>query len=652
MSGLAGLIHWDGRPPDPSSMDLMMNVIQHRGPDGSTWEAKEGVGLGFARLALQKSELSYHQPVWLPDDSCGIVADARLFNRDDLLKRLGEVAWFQGEPGDGAILLALYERWGVDFLDQVDGDFAFAIWDRKRACLFAASDPFGVKPFFYRWEPDRFIFASEPKQILLLPDVSVEADDLLVGEYLFNKFEEPARTFFKHIGRLTPAHYLIATSQGVVQTRWWNPGPDREIHYSNPQEYFDQFRHLFVSAVAKRLQTDYPVGAHLSGGFDSSSIVAMAADLYQRGVNGQLPNHLPRFETISAIYGDLPCDESEYITAVTKQVPFRSHTFTPASDTLLEGLAEELWRIDSPLGNIQRGFYDGCLKILADIQARTLLDGEGGDELTFESYVLRDLAQRRRFLRLIQETRLVSKTSWSSFAWLLYDALLTIVPDSARQLYRKLRKPVSWQPPPWANPEFVDFFFQAPESSVTPAPRYNSYTQELVYQNFTDPMFHWVMAGIEIRASYHGYEARHPYCDRPLVEFVLGIPFEQRLSGGQWRLLQRRSLAGQLPDKILTRATKARFDDFIQKVLTDNKSSLEQIFFSSEPWRSQAYISQKEAQLLYQEFYTQEDTSPFFTGKPLWRILFLELWLRQFSCYNRKNTASLMFQQACSEYKL
>ena len=146
MSGLAGMINWDGTPVDPIHIELMMRMIEHRGPDGLRWQVKEGIALGHATLALKKGEELQKQPVWLPDKSCGIVADARLYNKDELMSRLGMVSWFKDSPSDAAILLAAYERWGVECLKNFDGDFAFAIWDGDKNRLFAARDPFGVKP--------------------------------------------------------------------------------------------------------------------------------------------------------------------------------------------------------------------------------------------------------------------------------------------------------------------------------------------------------------------------------------------------------------------------------------------------------------------------------------------------------------------------
>ena len=190
MSGISGIINWDDSPVEKNLLNKMTGIIRHRGPDGLYNEVSSNVGLGYAKLILNKSEAAEKQPLWLPDKSCAIVADARLYNRKQLKDKIGSlINWYIGEPSDAALILAAYAKWGTDLLDHVDGDFAFAIWDAKRKRVFAAKDPFGVKPFFYYWSPHRFLFGSEAKQILINPNVSVEPDNMIVGEYLFYNFE-------------------------------------------------------------------------------------------------------------------------------------------------------------------------------------------------------------------------------------------------------------------------------------------------------------------------------------------------------------------------------------------------------------------------------------------------------------------------------
>jgi len=267
VSGIAGIINWQSHSVEPGLLAKMIDIINHRGPNGLYQKITDHVGLGYAKLELNGAEASEIQPLWLPDKSCAIVADARLYNGKQLIENLGGfIDWCRAETSDAAIILSAYLKWGVNLLDRIDGDFAFAIWDSKKDRVFAAREPFGVKPFFYNWRSKCFIFGSEPKQILLHPEISTEPDNMIVGEYLFNNFDDINRTFFKQVSRLKPSHYLLATKNSVKQIRYWNPDPDNETIYPNPDDYLKRFKELFVDSVRKRLTNSHTVAAQLSGG--------------------------------------------------------------------------------------------------------------------------------------------------------------------------------------------------------------------------------------------------------------------------------------------------------------------------------------------------------------------------------------------------
>ncbi len=448
MSGIGGIIHWNEQPVALSQIRHMMQIVSHRGLDGLWYESGGNVGLGFALLAMKKSDAQHPQPIWLPDASCAIVADAALYNRSDLLSRLGTVSWWSEEPPDAAIILAAYERWGVELMDFLDGDFAFAIWDRRREQIFAARDPFSTKPFFYYHDSQRFLFGSEPKQLLTQPAMAVEPDDGVIGELLLRNFLSKERTFFRDIRRLKPAHYLIATQEMVVQRRWWAPDPQKEIWYEKPQEYYDQFRELLKAAVAKRLRTDFTVVAHLSGGFDSSSIVVLADEIYR-----QNSRTLPALETISYVFPHDPCDETPYIKAVLDRVAFSSNGFdAPNRAFSVNEFVKEIWRQDAPLLAHFPALAMQLARIMSKSEARIQLSGIGGDEVAFLNYELSDLVRHGRFRTLAQISWLYSGDSVSAFIRLIYGATRGAVPEFIKRRYRWLRRSNVAPLPNWLSP--------------------------------------------------------------------------------------------------------------------------------------------------------------------------------------------------------
>ena len=631
MSGLAGIIHWTHPSVDPVQLDQMLRLIRHRGPDGVDSDIRAHVGLGRALLALTKAEKNDKQPVWLPDGSCGIVADARLYNRPALYQQLRHTRWLVPRSSDAALILAAYERWGASLLERLEGDFAFALWDVRHHQLFAARDPFGIKPFFYHWNPAGFRFGSEPKQLLTLAEVPITPDEGLIGELLTNRFADPERTFFAGIARLRPGHSLLATCAGVGQHRYWTPDPAHEIRYPNPSDYIEHFGALFRNAVSKRLHSDFPIGIDLSGGLDSSSIVLMAAALRRTTA-------LPPIATLSATYADLPCDESVYIRAITDISPFQSHLFCPLSvfAPLHTSLPTDVWQTDSPRADLQRSTSEGRARFLSGLGAKSLLTGVGGDELVHQEAYLRDLARRKRFIRLWRGAWYGAQNSWNSFAWLLTDALKAIVPESAKRLYRHVQTP---QLPGWLNSDFLASVKHHQQTTSLPSPRgFQSLTQELVFQAFCHPAMWRGLEFMECQASYDGYEIRHPFLDRPLVEFVLAMPFAQRPFGGQWKALLYHALAPQLPPQILERHRKTSFESYVHYVWRQEERQLAALLFSTDQWNAEPYVSRAAAAQLL-DCAAQQDSIPAFLTA--WRIIGLELWLRCLPQYHTRSISKL-----------
>ncbi|MDA9982696.1 asparagine synthase-related protein [Gammaproteobacteria bacterium] len=643
MSGLGGIVCWDRSIVAPSDIEKMLRVVAHRGPDGLRWETDGWLGLGHLKLALKKSEFNEVQPVWLPDHSCGIVADARIYNREELLQKLARVSWLRKDCSDAALILAAYERWAERAPNFLDGDFAFAIWDYGRNCLFAARDPFGSKPFFYHSTQKQLLFGSEPKQILTNPRVTVAPDDVVVGEFLFGFFEDLDRTFFKGVFRLKPGHYLSVKDGKAHQFRYWKPAPQHDPGLRSPQDYHEQFTHYLKQAVRKRLDTDFPLAAHLSGGLDSSSIVISAAEIYRED-----PGR-PPLDTVSLTFDDLPCDESQGIASVSAAVPFQGHTSCPLNESLVLGLEDELWNIDSPFTSVQRGSVKMTTKILRDLQARTVLTGIGGDELAHEAYFFRDLAARAKWLKLIREAWLGSrsKSCWVSqhsdlvfFCSLVADALRSIAPKPAKLVYRALCKGRErW--PDWANQDFIRLFKEFPTAESLPELGFPSETQEMTFRYVNWPSVCWALEHLECNGAQTGHEPRHPFLDRKLVEFVLAIPFEKQLFGGQWKGLIRWSMSQKLPERILS-AHKVAFDSYENYVMQKNISILRDLVFTSPQWASASYVLREAAIRQFDEYSGLSVQPPSFWQhtRDIMKIVCVELWLRQLSRYKEHNVTS------------
>lgn len=619
MSGIAGIIHWNGEPVERSDLDRMAGLMKHRGPDGIELDVSGPVGLAHAKMALRHEELKWRsQPVWLPNGSKAIVADARLYNRDDLLTRLGAVEWFREPASDAEIILALFERYGDKMPDLLDGDYAFVIWDAEERRVFAGRDPFGVKPLVFWAEGGRFVFASEPKQVLALPYVPVVPDDLAVGEVLVNQYKDSGRTFYKNIRLLRPAHSLTASKDGWEESRHWNPDPEKVVSFSKPDECFELFRLHLKNAVARRLQIDYPAVAELSGGYDSSSVVVLAAAAQREGEIS-----CPRIETLSAVYPGLSCDESEYSEAISEIVPFRRRMYV-ASETKSSrcvGIVEELRRLDAPFAMLPNGESLAFGERLREAGARILLTGLGGDEVTRDESIRQDLASAGQYVTL---ARLLW---WTHQIWPkpvgAYPRRLArlVAPGWLRRVVAALRKPEPWRAPAWLRPEFAARFEAYIASYSESARRFPSAVQEAVYGGVTNPRTHLVLELFERSKSYLGVEVRHPLLDRRFTEFILAIRFADRVpNSGLPKYLLSRSLAGDLPAKVRRRTTKANFAGFHRKAFEHLRVRDPE----RDYWPSATYVGQHEARRLVE--LARDDASQRKDAAAITRV---DYWLRQ-----------------------
>ncbi len=630
MSGIGGIVRWDGGPVSESRLRTMTQLVAHRGPDGLTWEAGAGVGFGHALQALRRSESRQRpQPVSLPDCSCSIVADARIDNRDDVMRARGSVPWIHEPASDAELILAGFDRWGDEVVPRIEGDFAFAIWMREARRLFAARDPFGARPLYYGRYPGAFVFGSEPKQILTLPEVTVEADDLMVSEFLMLSFRETGRTFFRGVSKLPPAHSLSAGVEGTAVKRYWSPGghPDGDST-DRHLEVVDRFRELLIASVAQRVNTDFPVAAHLSGGIDSSSVVVAAAELYRRGASDR-----PDICTVSAVFPGLECDEAALIRAVSSRVPFRALTYQPDSGPLLDGLQDELWVVDSPFVSVLRNAWRREARLLEELGIRSLLTGLGGDEPLDDSTVLGDLVRSRRFGLWLRELRSSARTPAGSSRRALRAAVRSLIPGTLRRTLGAWRSRLSRKDPAWADADVVRRLAAhrsaAEDSGVSTGPSPNSIAGYLV-----GPHHVWGVEAADSRHASLGVEVAHPLLDRALAEFVLGLPLDERLTHGQQKALARRAFAAKLPTEVRDLGERVGYNRAVARTLSTWWQELPETLGPPERWQVSRYLDRDGFLPRYDDA-VNRSTADVTLMEELWRIAVVELWMRGLRRYNQ-----------------
>jgi asparagine synthase (glutamine-hydrolysing) len=630
MSGIGGIVRWDGGPVSESRLRTMMHLVAHRGPDGLTWGTSDGVGLGHALQALRRSETHQRpQPVSLPDGSCSIVADARIDNRDDVVRALGSVPWFREPASDAELILAGFDRWGEEVVHRIEGDFAFAIWQQETRRLFAARDPFGVRPLFYRWDHRAFVFGSEPKQILTLPEVAVEVDDLVVSEFLVLRFRETGRSFFKDVGKLPPAHVVTASAAGTALRRYWQPEEQAIGDAANGRpDALDRFRELLIGSVAHRLETDFPVAAHLSGGIDSSSVVIAVAELYRRDA----PDW-PDISTVSAVFPGLDCDETALIQAVSSRVPFRALTYRPDSGPLLDGLENELWAVDAPFVGVLRNAWRSEAGLLEELGVRSLLTGLGGDEVLDDSNVLGELARSRRYGLWLRELWSSARAPAGSPRRALLAAARSLIPGRVRRTLGAWRSGSSRSNPAWVDAEVVGRL-AAHHSATEPAGFSTGPSRTSIAGYLVRPHHVWGLEATNSRYASIGVDVAHPFLDRTLAEFVLRLPLEARLPHGRQKALARRAFAAELPLEVRELDVRVGYNQAIAGTLAAWWQVLPEALGAPERWQVARFLDRPGCRSIYDAVAAgvAADTE---TMEELWRIAMVELWMRGLHRYNQ-----------------
>lgn len=560
MAGLTGIVHWDGSAAEVATIRAMLDTIRHRGPDGLFAAAHGSVGLGHARLALDVAERRQPQPVSTPDGRYRLVADARLSNRRDLLQALATTAWLGDAPIDAEILVAAYARWGDEAVQALRGDFAFAVWDDATRTLYAARDPFGVKPFFYTTDAARFAFGSEPKALLALPGFRAIPDEAALVELLVTgRPRATEATFHAGITRLRAAHALHATAQGVRVTRWWNPGVDEApARHLSDDEYPRRFYLHLRQAVARALDVDVPVAIELSGGYDSSSIVVTAADLH-----ADPRCALPPIHTLSQRYPGLPCDEGEMIDAVRAVSPFPAIRFDVAVADPTRGFDAEFHKSDAPLVEISWERRESESQHLAAAGCRVVLTGIGGDELSWDPDFAADLWRSRRYLAALRYclTDPRVRRDRDRRACLLR-LMRFAAPAAVKRFVRRVRPAAATPLPPWLTAR-AGAVFRAHEAAARAGAVPRSSAQEAVRRWLDAPEFQALLEDQERQSAWCGIERRHPFLDRDLVEYVLAIPWQARYrQPGAFKTLLVRALGTRLPERIRDRNGKTVFDAY------------------------------------------------------------------------------------------
>jgi asparagine synthase (glutamine-hydrolysing) len=599
MCGLCGVVDLD-RPPDRPTVERWLDELAHRGPDGRGVFADDGVCLGHLRLAILDLSDAGLQP--MQDGELQLLHNGEIYNYLELRETLRANGHRFSTGTDSEVILAAYREWGERCVERFNGMWAFVIWDRTRRTLFCSRDRLGIKPFYYRLDGSRFVFASEP-----WPLRESGANLRAVRDYLEQGYlDEGEETFFEGVVRLPPAHSLSFGPEGLKRWRYWSLEPG-----DPPADAVEAVRETFLDAVRLQLRSDVPVGTCLSGGIDSSSIAVAVA---QHGHEHQ--------KTVTAYFDDAGFDERPFARAVVESTGAQAHWVTFGADDLVDDLPAIVEAQGEPFGStsICAGWY--VMREAKRAGLTVMLDGQGGDEILAGyrasfGYRLSDLLRAGRLADATQELRAFARVHGPH--WAAVAVATPHVPERLRLTARgRLRGASSLLA---AELRDVGAAEGTANGAVFPD-RLRRQLQLLLTRRGLPELLRY-----EDRNSMaHSLEARVPLLDHRLVQLAFSLPGSELIRGGETKSVLRRALADLLPPEVAGRRDKLGFVTPEGRFLRGALGNLAAEVFASQRFRERGFVDAHAATRRL-ERHRRGDVR---AGMELWRALNLELWARRF----------------------
>jgi asparagine synthase (glutamine-hydrolysing) len=558
MCGIAGILSKNFGGFSVTDLERMTNILNHRGPDGQrVWmNEKCNVGLGHRRLSIIDLSNEGSQPMAFANGRYTITYNGEIYNYIELKKELKSKGYTFRSQTDTEVLLALYDLKKEKCLEDLDGMFAFAIWDEQEQQLFCARDRFGEKPFYYSFTNDRFSFASEMKALWALG-----IDRSFSHEMFFNFLSfsysydptDPTRTFYSNIKKLQAGHYLIIKKDLSYQTKkYWNLNYSEFNHKLNLEDSVEKFKELFFDSVSKRLRSDVPIGSSLSGGLDSSAIVT-TINKFSRGEKSTQ-------KTFSARFPNYEKDEGEFIEHVLQCLPeVTGYSTYPDQEKLLTEIDNLIYHQEEPFGTASIFAQYEVMKLARENNTKVLLDGQGADEVLagYHHYFrnhFQDLISSS-FPSYVEEQKRYAQIHGETFQTNSVFYLKAFLPE----LSQKVRK---FRLLHLNNLEyFNDNYFNLNKSkTIVETITCRRSLTETMYSNVNDGGLEDLLRFLDRNSMAFSREARLPFLSHKLVEFSFSLPNHLKVDGGWTKYLMRVALKDLMPDKITWRKDKIGYE--------------------------------------------------------------------------------------------
>jgi asparagine synthase (glutamine-hydrolysing) len=550
-----------GAPPGRAELEAMIDALRHRGPDGTGFYRDADVGLAHARLSIIDLE-GGEQPIHNEDRSVWVSCNGEIFNYIELRRELEQAGHRFYTRSDCEVIVHAYEEHGEDFLRCLNGQFAIALWDRRRRRLVLARDRTGIRPLFYtKAAAGRLLFASEVKALLACRDVPRRLDERALAQIFTYWSVLPPDTVFAGIRTLPPGHYLLAEAGESHLVRYWDwtfPEAD-EPDARSAEACAEELRALLVDAVRLQLRADVPVGAYLSGGLDSSLVAALV-----KHASGTPPR------TFSLTFEDPEFDESAFQRQAARHLGTRNTSLHCTSAEVGAAFRRAIWHAETPIVRTapapllllsQRVRAEGC---------KVVLTGEGADEV-FAGYDLFKEAKIRRYWAKAPQSRLRPRALERLYPYLRTSP--AAAPAFTRQFFGagldQVDEPTFAHLPRWTTTRRIWRYFSRdvkamlagfdPYGAFTDtlpraAPRWSGLARDQYAEAHTLLSGYLLSSQGDRMAMANSVEGRFPFLDHRVIEFANRLPPRYKLRGLTEKYILKKAALGLLPDAIRRRA--------------------------------------------------------------------------------------------------
>jgi asparagine synthase (glutamine-hydrolysing) len=617
MCGITGYINLNrGRNIDPAVLKSMTDVIHHRGPDDEGFYIDQNVGLGFRRLSIIDLHTG-HQPLSNNDESITIVFNGEIYNYQEQREMLKKKGYTFKSVTDTEVILYLYEEHGIDCVKYLRGMFGFAIWDKKKQQLFCARDRFGIKPFFYYHDNEKFVFGSEIKSILKAENIDKTLDVDALDSYFAYGYITGDLSVYKNIRKLQPSHSLLISlgdKPKISINRYWeiNFEPD----YSKTEsQWIEEIQGCLAETIKLHMIADVPLGAFLSGGIDSSSVVSIMAKHSAQPI-----------KTFSIGFKEQKFNELQYAKEVARKYNCEYHEqiVEPESISLLPRLAAAF---DEPFAD-SSAIPTYYVSKFAREYVTVVLSGDGGDEL-FAGY--NSYAYFKKIYKYASPSAFVNGLLWGSVNALTPKG--SSINNTSYYLSHK-RDYSGAQATFWTIDERKKLLGTNPgyknvnRAELIKEKLLNGSKHDLVTnlqgQDMQTYMVDDILTKVDRTSMMSSIEARVPLLDHKFAELSFRIPWNFKLKEGSQKYILKKAVMPYLPDSIINHPKQGFavpfsiwFKDDLKEYINDTLGAPNTLYSS---WLDKGYVSR----LIHQNNNSSQNLS-----SRIWSLLFFEAWLKQ-----------------------